>query len=210
MPIQGFGIFVRLLKGGHCSAMMGLKGSESDVARWNSRVRLARNFRGLDIADYSDRTLKGYSALFQVFLTHSALERYLTIIDVKEDRLEPLLRPYNPDKTIKEFFSHDKKGKFFDFLHKRVNQKLQKQLTACRDGTCCNVGYLSASVRHIFAHGHLTANSYGMNPNHIASACETISDFLLDFMDSDFTLRIGEYERCLGAGRLMSSPTQRT
>jgi hypothetical protein len=49
-------------------------------------------------------------------------------------------------------------------------------------------------VRHIFAHGHLAANSYGINPNHVAAACGTISDFLLDFMDSDFTSRMIHYE----------------
>ena len=199
MPIQGFGIYIRLLKSGHSLDQMGLNGSESDVPRWNARIKLARNFRGLKIVSCSDRTLKGYNALFQVFLTHSALERYMSIIDVSEDNLEPLLQPYNPVKAIEDFFGHDQKGKLFDFLHKRVNPRLKARLTACREGRCCNVASLSASVRHIFAHGHLTANSYGINPNHVASACGTVSDFLLDFMENDFTMRIVEYERSLTA-----------
>ena len=199
MPIQGFGIFVRLLKSDHCSKDMGLKGTASDVTRWNARVRLARSFRGLDVDSYSDRTLKGYNAFFQVFLTHSALERYLDIIGVSEDNLEPVLQPYNPEKTMEEFFNYDKKGRLFAFLHERLNQRLKTKLTACREGRCHNVGSISASIRHIFAHGHLTANSYGINPNHLARACTGVSDFLLDFMDSDFTLRISEYEQRLAA-----------
>jgi hypothetical protein len=199
MPVQGFGIYVRLLKQGHTSQLMGLKGKDGDVARWNSRVKLARNFRGLHIIDCSDKTLKGYNALFQVFLTHSALERYLEIIDMKDDHLEPLLQPYSPDKTIKEFFDHDKKGKLFEFLSRRLTPRLRSKLTACRDGTCTNVCCLSASVRHIFAHGHLTAHSYGMNPNQVFAACNAVSEFLLDFMDSDFTMRVGDYDRGLAA-----------
>jgi hypothetical protein len=199
MPIQGFGIYVRLLKKGHRLNLMGLKGTEGDVARWNSRVKLARNFRRLEIASCSDTTLKGYSAFFQVFLTHSSLERYLPIIDVREEDLESLMQPYNPRTTIDEFFSKDKKGKLFEFLHERLNPRLKAKLIACREGSCENVSHLSASIRHIFAHGHLAAHSHGIKPNQVASACATVSEFLLDFMEDDFTGRMVRCERDLAA-----------
>jgi hypothetical protein len=199
MPSQGFGIYVQLLKSGHSSKQMGLKGTESDVARWNARFRLARSFRGLDVESYSDLTTKGYSAFFQVFLTHSALERYVEIIGMSIDELEPLLQPHDPEKTIKEFFNYDKKGKLFDFLHGKLKSQMKTKLTACRDGACHNVGSISASVRHIFVHGHLTPNSRDMNPNHLASACGAVSEFLLDFMECDFTARVAQYARSLKA-----------
>src|SRR5437899_619730 len=69
---------------------MGLKGTAGDVVRWSSRVKLARNFRALQVEDCSEQTLAGYSALFQVFLTHSALELYRSVVNLtKEDDLEP-------------------------------------------------------------------------------------------------------------------------
>jgi hypothetical protein len=198
MAIRGFGIYIRLLKSGHSLDQMGLKGTASDVPRWNARVKLARDFQGLAVPSLSEKTLKGYNAFFQVFLTHSALERYLNLIGATTDHLEPLLQPYEPKETIKEFFGYDKKGRLFDFLHERLDkERARNRLKACREGTCCNVAHVSAAVRHIFAHGHLTAHAHGINPNQVASACGTISEFLLNFMDADFTLRMIEYERSL-------------
>jgi hypothetical protein len=193
MGMQGFALFMRLAKDGHCPEQMGFNGTNGDVVRRSSRVKLARNFRGVQIDDYSERTLLGYGGFFRVFLTHSALERYLPIIGLAESGLTQALSPHNPHETIQRFFAGDRSGKLFNFLHSRLNKKLQNNLTACREGTCADVTCLSASVRHIFAHGHLTANASDINPNQVAKACECLSEFLLDFMERDFGQRIAEY-----------------
>jgi hypothetical protein len=196
------------LKEGHNPEQMGLKGTAGDVARWSSRVKLARNFRGLQVDEYSEPTLLGYSSFFQVFLTHSALERYLPMVGLKDDDLKDALLPYNPHEPIKQFFALDRSGKLFDFLHSRLNSKLRNNLTACREGTCSNVACLSASVRHIFVHGHLAANSHDINPKQVARACRGISDFLLEFMECDFSQRIGEYYSIAREQRSVSSSSQ--
>jgi hypothetical protein len=199
IPHQGFAIFAGLLRKGHSAEQMNLKGTNGDVSRWNSRVKLARNFRGIQIDSYSSRTLKGYNAFFQVFLTHSALERYLKIIGAKEDQIELLLKTHEPDRVVKDFFRSDKNCKLFEFLHRWVNPRLKTELTRCRDGTSCNVCHLSASIRHVFVHGHMAATSNDMNPTDVAVACNAISDFLLDFMEYDFTSRIGDYLKSIKA-----------
>jgi hypothetical protein len=201
MGIQGYGIFVRLLNEGHSPEQMGLKGTAGEIARWSSRVKLARNFRGLQVDEYAERTLLGYNAFFRVFLTHSALERYLPIVGLTEDDLKDALLPHNPHDSIKRFFALDRSGKLFDFLHARLRPKLRNNLTACRDGTCCDVACISASVRHIFAHGHLAANSHDIDPGQVARACAIISDFLLGFMECDFSRRIAEYYQSVARDR---------
>jgi hypothetical protein len=201
MGIQGYGIFIRLLKEGHTPERMGLRGTVGDVTRWTARVRLARNFRGLEVEDYSEQTLRGYSAFFQVFLTHSALERYLPIVGLTDRDLKDALLPHKPEEPIRQFFALDRSGKLFDFLHARLKPKLQANLVACRDGICCDVACLSAAVRHIFAHGHLAANAHDINPNQVSRACKVISDFLLDYMEYDFTKKIGEYYRTVASTR---------
>jgi hypothetical protein len=201
MGIQGYGIFIRLLKDGHTLEQMGLRGTVGDVTRWSSRVKLARNFRGLQVEDYSEQTLRGYSGFFQVFLTHSALERYLPIVGLTENDLKEALLPHKPEEPIRRFFALDRAGKLFDFLHTRVRPKLRANLLACRDGTCCDVGCLSAAVRHIFAHGHLAANAHDINPSQVARACKVISEYLLDYMEYDFTGRMGEYCRSNAGSR---------
>jgi hypothetical protein len=193
MGIQGYGLFVKLLKQGHSAGTMGLRGTAGDVARWASRVKLARKFRSLDVDDYSALTLLGYSAFFRVFLTHSALERYLSLVGLSDDGFNEALLPHEPSKAIKEFFERDRSGKLFDFLHPRLNSKLQAKLKKCRDGASVNVSCVSAAVRHIFVHGHLGANTHDINPRQVARSCNAISDFLLTFMETDFTQRIKTY-----------------
>lgn len=50
-----------------------------DINRLNARIRLAMSFRGSNLEGYSDETVAGYDAFFQVVLTHSALERFVEI-----------------------------------------------------------------------------------------------------------------------------------
>src|SRR5437763_73440 len=66
------------------TCLKGLKGTAGEIVRWSSRFKLARNFRGLQVDECSERTLRGYSGFFRVFLTHSALERYLPIVGLTE------------------------------------------------------------------------------------------------------------------------------
>src|SRR5262249_11820048 len=127
---------------------------------------------------------------------------------LREDDLQSALFPYNPQEPIKQFFALDRSGKLFDFLHSRLNSKLRNNLTGCRKGTCSNVACLSASVRHIFAHGHLAANSHDINPKQVAHACKGISDFLLDFMECDFSKRIAEYYSIAPEQRSLSSGSE--
>lgn len=201
MGMQGYGLYFRLLNAGHSPERMGFKRTGGEIARWSSRMKLARNFRGLQVDGYSQRTLIGYYAFFRVFLTHSALELYRPIVGLAEGGMADALLPYKPHEPVKRFFALDRSGRLFDFLHARLKPKLQTNLAACRDGTCCDVACISSAVRHIFAHGHLSANANDIEPRRVARACAVISDFLLDFMECDFSRRIAVYYQSVAPER---------
>jgi hypothetical protein len=59
--------------------MFGPKLNTGDITRFNSRFRLAKSFEGIKLDGYKEDTVGGYDAFFQVFLTHSALERFINI-----------------------------------------------------------------------------------------------------------------------------------
>jgi len=106
-----------------------------------------------------------------VFLTHSALELYLDITGQQPGEIEPAHRARDSARLIAEVFdSEDRDGKLFEFLYARLEDRLQRKLTACREKKCCNVGVLSSALRHIFVHGHLTANANRMKPERINRA----------------------------------------
>jgi len=155
----------------------------------NNRYRLARSFEGLKLTGYREETIAGYEALTQVFLSHSALEMLIGVLDCESMKdLEPLLIPYNPESIIVEFVKADYKKRLFEFLIKRMeNESISKQLTRVYEGESSNVFQISRSIRNIFAHGHLTAHANSVNPKKMQKMCKKLSDFTLDFIDSEFT-----------------------
>ena len=195
MELQGFTKFHQIVKREKNLASLGFESKVriGDINRFASRVRLIKNFKGISLDGYTQDTTSGYNAFFIVFLTHSALERFMDIHSLKLDALSPLMAPYNPEKVIQEFVDKDRKGLLYDFLYQTLgDKKLKLKLSECRDLKSTNVAYISASIRHIFSHGHLCAHSNGINPKDVYSICTSTSNFLLNFMDAEFTKKIEE------------------
>lgn len=197
MGLQSFGDFSKLLAENYTLQQIGFSAEVSvgDINRFNSRVRLAQNFRGINLDGYSKDTVTGYDAFFQVFLTHSALERFLEINLLEIHNLEPLIISCDPDMIIADFFKDDL---LYQFLHKRLNKSLKKKMADLNPGVdkleqskrSKNIVYISASIRHIFAHGHLCAHSNEIKPRNVHKVCISLSDFLLNFMDTEFTRKV--------------------
>ena len=218
MGLQRFATFQELRRSGHYPRAMGFAVRVGDINIFANRIRLARSFRGIQLDGYTDNTVLGYNAFFQMLLTHSALECFLKLNGLKSvGQLEDLLKPYKPEPVIETFIEKDRDGRLFTFLHKRIEERLKPKLEACRNGTSTNVGHISASVRHIFAHGHLTANANRINPRNVYTICKVTSDFLLDFMDREFTkkidaycARVGTSTAVIGADQPLTAITQST
>jgi hypothetical protein len=194
--LQGFAKFCQLVRLNHNLESIGFssKVSVGDINRFNSRVKLARNFRGIDLEGYNPETISGYDGFFQVFLTHSALERFLKINSLNLHELETWIAPYHPEKVIQEFVDKDPAKLLYKFLYKHLDKERQKtKLSDCRNFKNKNLAYISASIRHIFAHGHLCANSNKIKPENVNMICVLLSDFLIDFMDAEFTKKIEDY-----------------
>ena len=170
-----------------------------DINRLNARVRLAKDFKTMTLDGYSEEATLGYSGYLQVFLTHSALERFMEIYGIKYvSGMSDFLAPHKPEKIVKGFFDTDKDDKLYDALCKYIDsrgKKIEEGLTMCKRGESMNVAYVSAAVRHIFAHGHLAASANGVNPKNINKACVSVSDFLLRFIDAEFTRKIDDCEQ---------------
>lgn len=195
MGLRAFGTYQDLLKAGHQPQQMGFPVRAGDINRFANRLRLAREFEGLKLPTYAENTVRGYEAFVQVFLTHSALECFPKILGYSRvHELEPVIAPYPRADLLALIKENDPRGRLIGFIYKRVNGPLQKHLDDYRAGTLQNVGNLSAAIRHIFAHGHLTATGAGLNPRRVHRICTALSSFLHDFMDEEFGRRVEEYE----------------
>lgn len=176
-----------------------------DLHLLNARVRLAKSFRSIDVDGYHPDTVRGYNALFQVFLTHSAVERFIAFMGLddpkitavkKLNKLSGLMLPYGPEKVVKYCFDKDKKGRLYEVLAEHSNNALRERLRKCKSEESANVSYLSASIRNIFLHGNMAALTNDLTAATLEPICGCISDFLLDFMDAEFTNKVDAcYER---------------
>jgi hypothetical protein len=194
MGLSAFKAYQTLLKQGYHPPQMGFKCRAGDINQFAYRLRLARAFRGLNLEGYSEKTIEGYNGFFQIFLTHSSLERFLEINDYQINQLGTILEPYDPQIIIVEFRATDPKDRFYKFLYERINKRLKKKLERIYYGDETNIAYLSASIRHIFAHGHLTAHASGINPTRVCSFCNDLSDFMIEFMDAQFSKKIHDFQ----------------
>src|SRR5262245_8015291 len=107
MGLQSFGLFIGLINKGHQVTQMGFHGSPGDVRRLWARMSAAMAFRGIELEGINRDTVRGYEALFQILLTHSALEQYLRLTVQKLDDIEGIHKAFGSEQTIKEFFVLD-------------------------------------------------------------------------------------------------------
>jgi hypothetical protein len=124
----------------------------------------------------------------------------MKLYDVKHvSGLSEMLIPHGPEPVVEGFFDLDNNDRLYNFLCTHIDvrgKKIKEGLTQCKLGESTNISYISAAIRHIFAHGYLTATADRINPKSVNKACMIVSDFLLRFMDAEFTRKIDAcYER---------------
>lgn len=161
----------------------------AEVNRFHARYRLARAFRGLLLEGYSDSTTAGYSALTKVALYWSAFEQMMVALNIPDPRYFVGRHKYIDD--LRQIQTVDGVRKFFGFVKEKINRKdLKTKLEEYLKNGNGNVFMLAKSIRHIYLHGHLTANVKGLAPQDIASICDRLCEMLLNVMDKEFADRV--------------------
>ena len=193
---------------GDSLAGLGFIGTKFDFYRFANRLRLAACFGGLQLKGFTDETASGYDGLTQVFFTWSAFEMYAGLANDRAPFRE--LFKHHPRSRFVELATacraQDPEGKLTEFL---IQQSLlpvhEAHLARYRDGDPYAVLTLAACIRHIFAHGHLTANPYRLPAQSLVVICCALHDFLLSFMREDFLRRVQLAE---ALGRRSSTTTE--
>ncbi|EHH1187385.1 hypothetical protein OTE47_004468 [Vibrio vulnificus] len=171
----------------HGYSRFNFEGTEGDVNRFGARFRLASSFKGLELEGYKEQTQNGYGALCRIFLCWSAYEVFLEIMGLKTSNTATMLSKYQPLKIANVIKSLDVNNKFYNFIYERVNKKHKAELDLYFNSDPCNPQYLASAIRHIFAHGPLTPNANEVEPKVVVEICDSLSEFLLTVMDSEFS-----------------------
>jgi len=181
---------------------LGFKGSKFDFYRFANRFRLATSFQGMNLEGFTSETRTGYSALTRVFFTWSAFEGYTELAD---DQAPPyrILFAHHPRHHIRDLAKfcreQDPKNLLGEFLKEYSQSGYQVTfLEKFRDGNDLAVLTHAACIRHIFAHGRLTAHPNGLPAENMTAICDALSGFIADFIRSDFDRRVQVAEAMSG------------
>jgi hypothetical protein len=179
---------------GDSTRPLGFKGSKFDFYRFVNRFRLATSFRGMDLEGFTPETTDGYGALTRVFFTWSAFESYA---DLANDPAPPYrtLLVHHPRHHIRDLANlcreQDPENKLGEFLYEHSQSAPQVIfLRKFREGNDLAVLTHAACIRHIFAHGRLTAYPNGLPAQNMISICDALCGFLIGFIRSDFDRRV--------------------
>lgn len=192
--IEKYEDFRRLIENNHTSTGIGFHADEYEVLRFAKRFRVANAFRSIELEGFEDKTTDGYTALIKVFLTYSAFELFLKIMGQKQSTVQGMLAPYDPATCIDFVIKKDKDKRFYKFVHRHLDKNHQQHLAKVYGGNSPNITYVASSIRHIFAHGHLSAYANGCDSLKVKEICDRISDFHMKVMSAEFSRVVRTYQ----------------
>lgn len=161
-----------------------------DINRFNARFRAASAFRSVMLEGYSDTVIKGYTEYTRLLMTYSAFELLLKIVGKTQVTVRADLDAAGADSLLAELRELDEENAFYHFIYARVNSAHQAELSNYFANDPCNLAYLASAIRHIYAHGLLTPSANGGEPMVAAIISQKISNFLLCFMDNQFSKHV--------------------
>ena len=103
--------------------------TEGKIRRFCYRWRFANSFDGLNLVDYHDDTVLGYSGLAKVFFSFSVLERFLELINEKWHNCVKFITPREIDTLYSLYQKTDIGDRLTDFLIERANDRLKKEIS---------------------------------------------------------------------------------
>jgi hypothetical protein len=178
---------------GDSIAALGFLGSKFDFYRFANRFRLVTCFQGLQLEGFTEETAAGYNALTRIFFAWSAFERYA---EMAGDRAPyRALFAHHPRRHVHELAAHcrslDPEHRLIGFLlDQSILPAHEVHLARYRDGHDFSVLTLAASMRHIFAHGILTAHPNGLPAANLSNISRSLGNFLIHFIRTDFERRL--------------------
>ena len=168
-----------------------LEGHTADVNRLNARVRVAKSFKGIDLEEYNEVTALAYGSIFRVFLAYTAFEVFYALFDLPPYRCYEAFKAHPYDQVNMTIRNCDPDWTFTDALINGTEaEPLRFALMAFKDGSRHNPINHASAIRHIFAHGHLSAHTGSSNPNNVRMICDALAGLILGLMDAEFDRQV--------------------
>lgn len=167
----------------------GYIGKQADLNRFARRYRFARSLHSIKLDTYHPDTEAGYTALLRAFLMWGAFESYLRLLGLKQNMSDAFLVSHNPGSLDAQVRSFKSTIAFYEFLVQFLKTENKTQITEFVAGRPYNASYLASSIRHVFAHGTLTANPGGVDSVDLVPIVDAVTNWHFTVLDTDFAGR---------------------
>lgn len=143
---------------------------------------------GVLLRDVSARTLSAYSELSHLIFTYGAFETFLKIQGFSNDTYDHHLRNYPTDDWLARVRTHDTGNRVIRFCRSVAlsGRRVTRELDAYLSGHTASFLYVAFAIRNAFAHGHLTGQVWGTEPNVVARCASVVTDGLFTIMESEW------------------------
>lgn len=197
MGLAGFKEYQRHLKNGAWHKQFGFQGKAGDVNQLAARMSVAKSLTTVGLADHKEETALAYTALFRAFLSYSAFEVFFRLVHgdgrIRLSLAEPWSLSREPGLVTTLLRQPGRGGKLVTFLVSELDAPIAKALTELAEGKSDNALRLAAALRHIFAHGSLTAHAYGTTPAFIQKIGDATAAHVLRIVDEEFSARVSAF-----------------
>jgi hypothetical protein len=170
--------------------------SKATMNRFIARLNFATRFNGVDASVYTEKTLKGYSAIFHVYLAYSAFELLFVAIKKLDAGIVPKVDPNThviSDATIASVFRSNKK--FLSLMQEELSSKaLKVKITNFEAKDENNLLVFAQATRHLVAHGHLSATGAQATTLRSQQALHGLAKMLLDDARDSFKALLDQLE----------------
>lgn len=162
----------------------------ASVNRFAARYRAAKLYRSCSFEGMTPSLSDGYSALMQVMLVYSAFEFWLKAIGLKKSQSHALLRMHDTEAWAGEIRRVDPQMTMYKHSLNFLDSKHQNEIKKFIRSEPFNYIYLAASIRHSFAHGFLSPNGGGADPERVKAICSKVTNTMMIIIDSSFREKI--------------------
>lgn len=151
------------------------------------RFAFASGFKKMEVDGYSDRTLKGYNALFKVQLAFSAYDSLLIGGKSIKHRVKLKSSLYDYSLQNKRLARSLRLNKeLMKILIEKTKGSLSEKIKKFSEEKSDDVLPIAAAIRHLVAHGKITATSVDLLLVKNWKQIDKLSITILDFVDGLF------------------------
>lgn len=167
----------------------------ASINRFAARYRAAKLYTSCSFEGMTPSLSDGYSGLMQVMLVYSAFEFWLKALGIKKSQSHTLLRMHDTEAWAREIRKIDPGMTMYRHCLNFLDRSHQNEINKFIRCEPFNYIHLAASIRHSFAHGYLTPNGGGAEPESVIAICSKVAGTLMTIIDSSFKEKIDQLDQ---------------